>query len=51
MYIKLHKGKSVGKGRTFDYYKCSEFILISLFLFHIRILRDKKTYDNLPQVG
>lgn len=51
MFIKLHKGKSVKKGRTFGFYKCSEFTLISLFLFHIRICRDKETYDNLPQAG
>lgn len=51
MYIKFHKGKRVGKGRTFDYYKCSEFILISLYLFHIRICPSKEVYDNLDQCG
>ena len=49
MYIKFIKGKGVGKGRTFDYYKCSEFILISLYLFHIRICPSKEVYDNLDQ--
>ena len=51
MYIKLHKGKRVVKGRTFGYYKCSEFILISLYLFHIRICPSKEVYDNLDQCG
>jgi hypothetical protein len=51
MYIKFHKGKRVGTGRVFDYYKCSEFTLISLYLFHIRICPSKEVYDNLDQCG
>jgi hypothetical protein len=48
MYIKLHKGKSVKMGRAFGYYKCTEFILISLYFFHIRICKNKETYNRLP---
>lgn len=51
MYIKFYKAKSLGKGRAFGYFKCSEFTLISLFLFHIRICPDKETYDNLDGAG
>lgn len=51
MYIKFHKGKSVAKGRVFDYYKCSDFILLSLYFLHIRICKDKESYNNLPQAG
>ena len=51
MYIKFIKGKGVGKGRMFDYSKCSEFILISLYLFHIRVCPSKEVYDNLDQCG
>jgi len=51
MYIKLSKGKSAKKGRVFGYYRCSDFVLISLFLFHVRIMRNKEAYNNLPQAG
>lgn len=51
MYIKFHKGTKVKKGRTFGYYKCSDFTLISLYLFHIRICQSKEDYNNLPQAG
>lgn len=50
-YVVFRKGLQVKKGRTFGYYKCSEFTLISLYFFHIRICRDKQTYINLPCAG
>jgi hypothetical protein len=51
MYIKFIKGKGIGQGRCFDYFKDIEFKLISLYFFHIRICPNKETYDNLPQCG
>ena len=51
MYIKLIKGKGVGKGMVFGYYKCSEFTLISLYLLHIRVCPSKEVCDNLDQCG
>jgi len=50
-YIVVHKGKDVKMGRKFNYYKCSEFTLISLYFMHIRICLNKETYLNLDQAG
>ncbi len=51
MYVKFIKGKGLRMGRAFGYYKCPSFILISLYLFHIRICPSKKVHDNIPQSG
>jgi len=51
MYITFEKGKSVGKGRCFDYIKNSSFKLLSLYYFHIRICPSKEEYNNLPNCG
>jgi hypothetical protein len=52
MYIKFEKGRNVKKGRCLGYSNYwADFILISLYFFHIRICPNKQVYDNLPQAG
>lgn len=45
-YFVFEKGKSVKKGRSFGYFKCNQFILISCYYFHIRICPSKKVESN-----
>lgn len=51
MYIKIKKGNSTYGGRRLHYYKCSEFILLNLYILDIRICPNKEIYDNLPNAG
>jgi len=50
-YIVFLKGLQVRMGRKFGYYKCNQFTLISLYLFHIRICPNKQNYINLQCAG
>lgn len=51
MYIKLHKGLDIGKGRCFGFFRCDDFTMISFYFFHIRIMKSKQDYEDLGQCG
>lgn len=49
-YISFLNGLAVDNCRKFGYYKCFEFIIISLYFFNVIIFIDKQTFINFHTV-